>query len=410
MRNKPVTLICGGALLIGLITLSCLAAIGKFNYVHPEGVVMDVTNDGVIKLRNWQPPAAVPLAETAPKAIPDDTEHDFGIMNPLTMGRHTFLIRNEGDAPLLLEKGSTSCKCTLSKLGGKAIAPGELGRVTLEWNTGRDPVYSHHAEIHTNDPKNSTIRLVVRGNVRMRVGVDPPEVAFKPIVPGKAGTTQAILYSQVWDDLEFSEVQSSRDGMTCTIEPAEKEVLLQYEAKSAYRVTLKMPAGLPRGSFREWIRFDVTPSGDEATSEAYELPVTGEVLGRLAVLGPAVDGQGIVNLGVLPSGRGTKKRLVLRIRDQDQELRVKSIETVPSFIETRIVPYEPAKEGLSYIELQVPSNAPTCSYRGQPYGQVQVRFDHPRIDSLDLKGQARRRELGEWPGRVRRRDGERVKG
>ncbi len=52
-----------------------------------------------------------------PKAsVVDGTDFDFGVGQRNTKLNHTFHVRNAGDEPLTLEKGATSCKCTLSDL------------------------------------------------------------------------------------------------------------------------------------------------------------------------------------------------------------------------------------------------------------------------------------------------------
>ena len=70
-----------------------------------------------------------------PKAEVDEVTHDFGTMQRGAMGSHEFTITNTGDAPLLLDVGPTSCKCTLGEVadgplspGGVDPGPGRVGR------------------------------------------------------------------------------------------------------------------------------------------------------------------------------------------------------------------------------------------------------------------------------------------
>src|SRR5688500_8060497 len=66
-------------------------------------------------------------------AVVNGEMHDFGKMDRNAKESHAFIIRNEGDAPLKLEKGETTCKCTVSDLKGNSLAPGEETEVLLEW-------------------------------------------------------------------------------------------------------------------------------------------------------------------------------------------------------------------------------------------------------------------------------------
>jgi hypothetical protein len=256
----------------------------------------------------------------------------------------------------------------------------------LAWNTGRDPIYRHYAEVHTNDPAKPTLLLVVQGKVRMRVGIDPRELIFPSLRPDEGGAAKAVIYSQVWDDLEFLEGVPSGDGIRWEVEQAGDDILRAYEAKTAYDLVVHIPPGIPRGPFSELVRFRIKPGGGaDEEADFYEIPLRGEVLGRLAVIGPAVDENGVLDLGIVPRGRETKKRVMLKVRDEQKELRVTSVETVPEFIKVTFLPYKENDAGLSYLEFEVPSDAPSCSYRGQPYGHVFVAFDHPRLERLEMK-------------------------
>lgn len=376
MKNKQIVLLCVALLASAAVGLSALAAIAKFNYVHSSGLVMDVTDDGAVVLRE---------EENTPKAVTNTLEFDFGTMDPLTMGRYVFEIHNQGSAPLQLLKGETTCKCTLSRLTDNEIAPGEVGHVTLEWNTGRHRDFSHQAEVRTSDPNKPSIVFTVRGTVRMNVGIDPPELIFAPLDPDASGSAEGVIYSQIWDALDFdAEVTSAAEGIDWRVGPADEKLAKKYRAKVAYKLTVDVPAGRPRGTFTESLNLRVRQPGGEAEYETYEVPLEGEVLGRLAMVGSSVDRRGVLDLGVIPHGKGTKKRLMLKVRDEDRELRILSVSAEPSFIQTKIVPYKESA-GLSYVEFEVPSTAPVCSFRGQQLGKVVINFDHPRIESLDLK-------------------------
>src|SRR5436305_6362618 len=68
-----------------------------------------------------QAPTELPLITAPadgpqPRAVLDKTEHNFGKKGQQGVGRYSFTIRNEGEIPLELRKGETSCKCTLSGL------------------------------------------------------------------------------------------------------------------------------------------------------------------------------------------------------------------------------------------------------------------------------------------------------
>ncbi len=125
----------------------------------------------------------------------------------------------------------------------------------------------------------------------------------------------------------------------------------------------------------------------EGEPETLELPVDGRVLRRLAVYGPAITIDGVIDVGQVDQGQSKKTRLVLKVRDAEHALRVTRITPHPEFVKAAVLPYEgkTPEAGLMHLEVEIPADAPRCSYLGVPLGELRVEFDHPRITSLDLK-------------------------
>ena len=63
-------------------------------------------------------------------AVVDETDYDFGRMEVGEEQSHVFTIRNEGEAPLVIVKGPTTCQCTISDVETGTKAPGESAKVT----------------------------------------------------------------------------------------------------------------------------------------------------------------------------------------------------------------------------------------------------------------------------------------
>jgi hypothetical protein len=56
-------------------------------------------------------------------------------------------------------------------------------------------------------------------------------------------------------------------------------------------------------------------------------------------------------------------------------------------VKAAVLPYDGklADAGLLQLEVEIPADAPRCSYLGVPLGDLRIEFDHPRIRTLDLK-------------------------
>lgn len=353
-----------------------------------QGKRLEVTRDGRWIYREGLPqgkPIAATTTGAPPQAVAEELVHDFGVMNPLTMGRHAFVIRNEGTGPLVLRKGPTTCKCTLSNLPRGEIQPGKEGVVVLDWNSGRDLLYSHEATIYTNDPKMDELHFRVTGKVRQRVGTVPAMVSFGGIDPDGQGKIDVIVYSQVWDDFEVVGGECSVADVTWKVDAVTAADAVLGDVLAARKVTLTTGTAMPQGPFSGQLRLDIQPAGGEP--ETLELPLDGQVLRRLAVYGPSITLDGVIEVGQVDRGRTKKTRLVLKIRDPDRDLRVTGITTSPAFIKAAVLPYDgkTPDAGLMHLEVEIPADAPRCSYLGVPLGDLRIEFDHPRIPSLDLK-------------------------
>ena len=348
---------------------------------HPEGEVLTVTRDGRVK-RIVEPDATSESAKQ-PAAIVDEESFDFGVMDPLTRGRHVFTVRNDGDEPLRLQKGPTTCKCTLSKLAQNEVLPGGEAFVTLDWNTGRTQFYSHEAAIYTNDPATPVLRFRVHGTVRKLLGTIPEDFSLANLRPDKEHKAEIIVYSLVWNSFKIVAGHSSSDLLSWSIEDFDHETL--DDATAAQRIKFTVPAGLPSGAFAERLQFTVRPADGEETT--LDVPLTGRVPRRLAVMGSGVQSDGVIDLGQMYVGERLKKRFLLKVRDEDRDLIATHIKCEPEFVSAIILPYEGSTQdaGLSTLEIEVPRDAPPCSYLGVPMGTLHVDFDHPRIQSLDLK-------------------------
>ena len=417
--KKAVLWIVGIAAVLACITAIAIAS-APFTFRHPQAPdkQFGIHNGRIVAIggENGQP-GDVP-AEGAPQAVTDSPTHDFGIMDPLTMGQHTFVIRNEGDASLRLIQGPTTCKCTLSDLSDSEVPPGGQANVRLEWNSGsKYEIYHHEATVYTNDRKNQTLVFAIEGVVRTLLGSDPTEIVFSRVEPDQPSTAQVLIYSQMWESFSLASMESPLEGLSWTIEPARAEQLAAWKAQSGYMVHVTCPTDLPQGYFSSVLNIRVedaklpapqaavsgsssglstaeTPSAADVTDVAAEthtltIPVNGKMLRRLSVYGEGIDALGTVNAGVLDVGQGAKLKLMMKVRDTDPELALDRIEVVPDFVKVTIEPHETRageqSKGLYDLHVEIPRDAPECSYLGAYQGHIKLLTKHPRLPETELK-------------------------
>jgi hypothetical protein len=367
-----------------------VSANSVFLYKHPQSpdtrIVVDSSTGAAIVMKPVQLAAAdAPAADPKhPKVELPEAEHDFGTMNTVTSGTHAFVVRNVGDAPLALQVGPTSCKCTVAGLDKNEIPPGEEAAVQLEWTTGRLPLYSHYATILTNDPARKSLDLTVHGNVRMLFETDVSEVVFPEMLPGEPATAEVLLTSQVWDRLTVEHLDCPLPGLKWEVAAVEPAATARKDAKCAQRLRLSLPEGLPAGELASTIRLALV-GPDDTQKHSLEIPLYGTVQPRISLIGGDTDQHGNIELGSLPQGRGRKIRLLVKIRDRQASLDNLKVTTFPAFLQAKLNPRSEGQvRGLYDLVVEIPDDAPVGQYRGSPLGEVRIETGDPRLGSVKL--------------------------
>ncbi len=330
----------------------------------------------------------VPTETTGhPRLVADQTVHHFGAMNPRTNGKHTFLVRNEGNADLLFLQRRSSCDCTVGWFPKDPVRPGETAEILVQWHTRLDHGrFRQTTTVTTNDPQQPELEFAIEGDVLTHVGAEPPQLGAEDIRPGEARTFKSVVSSQVWKDFEISDLETSLDGLQWTVQPASDEQRAAHRAMKAYELTVTIPDSMPVGPFHHWVRLRIDPRQDGLATDTYELPLQGKVLRNLAVYGPGIDSTGTLDLGVIPSRAGLKRRLILKVYDRDYQLNCTKLESTPDFLKLTVnsaTPDGPSK-GVYYLDIEVPPGSPDCNFVRGAAGRLRLTFDHPRIASLEL--------------------------
>lgn len=64
-----------------------------------------------------------------------EEKHNFGKIQEGTVAKHDFEFTNTGDAPLVITSAKGSCGCTVPSWPREPIAPGESGKIHVEFNS-----------------------------------------------------------------------------------------------------------------------------------------------------------------------------------------------------------------------------------------------------------------------------------
>lgn len=101
----------------------------------------------------------------APKIALVERDHNFGKVKEGEEVSHTFKIKNDGAAELVIHNVSPACGCTASDFPRK-LAPGEEGKITLAVKTaGMNGKNERYADIISNDLAQASLKLWLRMDV-----------------------------------------------------------------------------------------------------------------------------------------------------------------------------------------------------------------------------------------------------
>ncbi|MCX7925314.1 MAG: DUF1573 domain-containing protein [Fimbriimonadales bacterium] len=167
-----------------------------------------------------------------PKIKIEPMEHDFGEITQGAVVKHTFIVKNEGDAPLEIT-ARPSCGC-VTPYFDKVIEPGKEGRIEAELRSaGFRGAQVKTIQVTSNDPDNPNLTLRLTTNIRVAIEVRPSEqipVALKSDGPTVqeveivSNTNEPLEVQDVRVNVPFASAQAERidekrTKVTITINP-----------------------------------------------------------------------------------------------------------------------------------------------------------------------------------------------
>ena len=337
------------------------------------------------------------IFRSAPKAGVEQPEHDLGLIESPPEFTHSFTIRNQGRAPLVLARGPSACSCTVSDLPDGPISPGGKAHVKISFSDSakkdelKSGPFSESVTIRTNDPDRENIVLKLSATVRRPLEIEPSPLTLSLKAADCASkqkrSVEAYVFSRTWDRFDLAAANKSRQAIECLIDPATEGQLKRLNARSAYRVVAILPPDMPGGEFKEWLELSAAPGDAIGQARNLKLQIQGKIEGRLALFGPKVDSNQVLRLGILNQGDSAKETLLMKVDDPRRALSVNSVETEPDFIRVQVFPLPTgsAKAGLYRIEVEIPGNARPCNYMGEHPALIRINTDHPLFPEIDVK-------------------------
>ncbi len=345
----------------------------------------------------WAFGAAKPVAikgEPQPRVHVDEDRYDFGAMDAESQGRHAFRFHNLGDAPLVLEAGPTTCKCTASIVDRKILNPGESTDVIVEW-TGKNYSgrFTQTATILTNDPRRARVTLTITGRVLQAVRVEPASVVLSRVTAGEPTTATFRILGFRKKPLELLgyELEDTQTSKLFEVqfEPLSEEELAEVEdVTCGYLARLTVKPGLPLGSFSQRIIVKT----NSTVVPRIVVPVRGMVASEVSVVGSGwSQRRGVLFLGNVNSRDGVEKTLLIRVGGPlRHRVKLKILEVEPDLLQvelgtTRDLP--DADATITPLKIRIPPGSPPADYWGSnrgPMGKILLETKHPKAPQLKI--------------------------
>ena len=120
------------------------------------------------------PSARAPVDAGRPRIAFEAASHDFGTVIEGDKLRHVFVLKNTGNAPLLISSAHASCGCTVAALKTKTIAAGGTGEIDATFDTHGRVGPSHTTitvDSNATDQAHATVTLTA--NVERLLALEP---------------------------------------------------------------------------------------------------------------------------------------------------------------------------------------------------------------------------------------------
>lgn len=338
-------------------------------------------------------------------------DFDFGIMEPGGEGKHAFVVRNVGTAPLELEIIGSTCKCTVGTLQDASIAPGEQTEINLTWvaNTNSEE-FGQSANLRTNDPSRGELSLRIHGRVISSMTMVPRTFSFGDVDSGEIIQLQSVIYSFTKTPIAPVK-QSFSNPMLNELASFEIEEVSVDElgdpayssASQAFRVNIDIRPGLPQGPIRENFVFGFVPRSSvdeqgnyepESLSE-FQAETTGKIVGSITMVENRKVYNGnsgyIYTMGVVDPATAKPERANIMLRGparEDVNLSIGEIE--PAGILHAELGERIGRSSTVLVPLKLwidPAAGPIdrMGRGGDDFGVVWLKTDNPEVSPLRVR-------------------------
>ena len=335
-----------------------------------------------------------PAIKIGPKVtIVNSERHDFGSMDRNAHGKHAFIVRNDGDAPLNLTTGQPSCGVCIKvfTVAKSTLQPGERTEVHIEWDVKTsDNEFEQSGPLETNDPIRKSVRLSLHGHVIDNVRTDRPDVHFHDLSPSETASASVNIYTFRDADLQIEKHDGNNPQvgkfLNVSFGPLSLEDLAREpKAKGGLKMNIEVKPGLPQGDFQDTISITTNQSSDPLT-----VRVIGNIASDILLMGPNLDRErSVVGLSAFSQKDGKKQTIFLIVKGphrDDTKVQIESFEPTTDFSAKLGEPIRDTLKTIRYpIVIEVPPGAKPVTRTEGSHAQIHITTTHPEVKELTIK-------------------------
>jgi hypothetical protein len=188
-------------------------------YAADEAVQVEETT---LKTQPIEQPPQIPesvVEQAAAEITFDHTVHDFGDILNKSQNTCEFNFKNTGNSELVIGKIKRTCGCTVFELPKKNYAPGESGKIKVQYTASSVPGTSaKHLYVPSNARNNPRVELAVKANITLKVKAVPSALSFS-LDKENAGCPPINLSSTDGKPFNITNFYSTNETVTAEFDP-----------------------------------------------------------------------------------------------------------------------------------------------------------------------------------------------
>lgn len=242
------------------------------------------------------------LAEDWARTMFATTQHDFGVVPRGAKSVFEFKLKNTFKENVHIASARSSCACTLPKILKSDLKTYEEGVIVAQLDT--HAFVGQRSAVVTvvfDRPFYAEVQLLVKGNIRSDIVMEPGEVRFGSVDVGTEKTSEVKVSYQgtANHDWTITDVRSTNTHFSVRLDPAKDN-----GGRNTYTMIVRLKDSAPAGELNDEIQI-IT---NERQYNQVTLPV------RASVIPPLSAAPLSIELGSLQPGAVANSRVILRAK------------------------------------------------------------------------------------------------